>query len=138
MNEEDWERVIRDAIAQSIWNTPPVEEEPMIRLSNWQVIEVSGECRLVGYHAAGHEGRLSTPIQVIESQGLRAVTRSGRVYVLEGPAGSHPDADWVLDRWLHAQGKRRTDIQTLPLDEVSRRLAEQREKEGGSSQGPDR
>jgi hypothetical protein len=110
MKKEDWERVIRDAIAQSIWKTPPVDQEPIIRLFNWQVIE---------------------------SQGLRAVTRSGRVYVLEGPAGSHPDADWVLDRWLHPQGERRTDIRTVPLDEVSGRLAEQREKEGGSSQGFD-
>ena len=130
MNEEDWGRVIRDAIAQSIWKTPPVEEEPVIRLTNWQVFEVTGELRLVGYHGAGGEGRLSTPIQTIESRGLRAVTRSGRVYVLNGPAGSHPDGDWVLDRWLNAQGKKRTDIQILPLEEVLRRLADQGEKEG--------
>ena len=120
----DLDRVIREAIQDSVWETPPVDREPVIRLSDWKVIEVSGELRLVGYHAAGFEGRLSSRIQRLDPSGKRVVTRSGRAYLLEGPAGSHPDADWVLDGWLHAQGKGRSDIRTVPLDEVPGRLAE--------------
>jgi len=118
MENEEVARIIREAIASSVWSTPPVDEEPVIHLSHWQVFDLAGEFRFAGYHDAGQEGRLSTVIQAFDSQTLKAVTRSGRVYVLEGPAGSHPDAEWVLDRWLDARGKRRADIRFVPLNEL--------------------
>lgn len=130
MEESDVARQIRDAIASSIWTVPPIDEEPVIRLTHWQVIDASGELRLVGYHHAGREGRISTSIEAFDPPGLRAVTRSGRTYLLEGPSGSHPDANWVLDRWLQARGERRTDIRVLPLDELSRRVSQPPEGDG--------
>jgi len=48
MENENLARNLRDAIASSIWQNPPVDEEPVIRLSEGQVVDVSGELRVVG------------------------------------------------------------------------------------------
>jgi hypothetical protein len=116
--DDDLKRILGKAIAESIWSTPSVADEPAVRLRNWQVFEVNGERRVLGYHYAAWEGRLSSRIKAIEPQERRIVTRSGRVYHVEGPPGRNPDADWVLDRWMDARKVRPEDVRWIPVDEL--------------------
>jgi hypothetical protein len=117
MDDESLEEIMRDAIKHSIWSVPSVEDEPVVRLTSWRVFELEGLRHLVGYHAAGYEGRVST--RIIEIQpGLRFITASGRVYLLEGPSGFDRDASYVLDRWLHGRKLSRRDIRFVSMEEL--------------------
>lgn len=80
----------------------PVQMEPQTRLTHWQLIKVRDSDNKFTRHLSGladGEGRASTEIMAMDVVGLRATTRSGRVYVLERP-GFHGDAAWVFAQWL--------------------------------------
>ena len=97
----------------SIWLTRPVSEEPSITLTNWAIIETvepEPSRHFVGYHGAGREGRVSSPIVTFDAATLRGVTQTGRVYELTGSPGLNGDAEYVLGRWQRGYKVEVTDI----------------------------
>lgn len=107
----------REMIRNSVWAAAPVEEEPEVRLSKWQVYAVGGGRHFVGYNTTLGEGRVSSVIQSFDRQTRRGVTASGRVYELVGPPGHDPDAEWVFRTWLRIQGLSRNDAVPVPPEE---------------------
>lgn len=53
---------------------------------------------------ADWEGRVCSEIVKFDTQDLRATTKSGRVYKLEGPPGRDLDAEYVFGIWLQGTG----------------------------------
>ena len=99
---------IQSIVANSVWASRPISQEPSIQLIRWQVIQLpDGARHCVGYNLAWPEGRVSSPIVSIDLSTMKVITRSGRVYLLDGPPGWHPDAEHVLGIWLHAHGLQR-------------------------------
>lgn len=84
----------------STWSMPPVSQETTVTLCRWQVFRISmGEEHwdfLRGWDVANCCGRCSTPIIEFDPANRRVVTRSGRVYVLEGESGPDEDAAYVF------------------------------------------
>ena len=103
--------MLEEAIAKSTWNTAPVEDEPEVSLVRWQVFEIDGKRRFLGYNERNYEGRVSSTIITFDEKSKKGITKSGRVYQLIGDAGWDPDADWVLGRWLPINGFVYKDIQ---------------------------
>jgi len=100
---------VENIIRSSIWSTPSVSQQPVVLLVRWQVIEVQTKDQVVqrhfvGYNMMGWEGRVSTAIEHFDPVAKRGITRSGRVYQLEGEPGLDPDALWVWRMWAPAQG----------------------------------
>lgn len=110
------EAIMKEAIANSIWETQPVEDEPQIILDQWQIFEVDGNRHFTGYSAMGREGRVSSRIVTFDEETKRGITRSGRVYQLtETGPGFNGDADYVLGAWLHANGFTREDVEYITI-----------------------
>ena len=107
--------IMEEAIANSIWETQPVEDEPEIILDQWQIFELHGMRHFTGYSHAGREGRVSSPIMTFDEVEKKGITRSGRVYQLAGPAGFNSDADYVLSNWLHKYGFSRDDVEYIKV-----------------------
>ena len=83
-----------------IWATSPVENTPEIMLRAWCVMELKdGDRHFIGYNVTEHEGRVSSKIMIFDSKMMRGITRSGRVYQLDGPSGYDDDAFYVWNRW---------------------------------------
>ena len=83
-----------------IWATAPITREPEVRLSNWQIVEIdAGTWHFVGFNIRLREGRVSSAIVTFDPEARTGVTRSGRVYKLEGEPGTDPDADWTWAGW---------------------------------------
>lgn len=110
------EEQLKKALEQSVWKPDSIVREPEVTLSRWQVFAFQGRRHFVGYNIGGREGRVSSPIQTFDSTTRKGVTASGRVYQLEGPAGHHPDADWVLGRWLQLNGASHNDINFVEVE----------------------
>lgn len=84
-----------------IWGTESVDEQPELTLTSWSVRQLAdGDRHLVGWCVENREGRTTSKIVRFDSQALRGVTSSGRVYQLSGPPGFNTDADYVWSRWL--------------------------------------
>lgn len=85
----------------ALWLTIPIDQQPSLTLSDWQVIELhDGERHFVGYCVENCEGRVSSPIKSFDPATLRGSTATGRVYQLKGAPGLSSDALYVLDNWL--------------------------------------
>jgi len=83
-----------------VWRAQPVQEQSALTLRSWQVVQLpNGERHLVGYCIENKEGRTSSVLRQIDVRTLNVTTRSGRTYVLDGPPGHNPDADYVWKRW---------------------------------------
>ncbi|MGF6931197.1 hypothetical protein OKW41_000336 [Paraburkholderia sp. UCT70] len=83
-----------------VWKAAPLAEKPNIMLSDWCVFEIdAGTRHLVGYNTDNGHGRVSSPIETVDYPSLRARTRSGRVYELQGPTGLPPVACYTWHRW---------------------------------------
>lgn len=84
----------------NVWRTAPVAYEPEILLGHWRIIELpDGDRHFYGYRLDAAEGRVSSKIVTYDPVAKRGVTRSGRVYRLEGESGFHPDAEYVWAAW---------------------------------------
>lgn len=70
-------------------------------LIHWRLIRTDlRETHAVGYNLLAAEGRVSSPLVRLDVVTGTAVTRSGRMYTLDGASGDHPDARYVFDAWL--------------------------------------
>ncbi len=83
-----------------VWRTHPVEEQSTLTLESWKVIELpEGDRHLVGHCVENFEGRVTSVVRQFDPSALRAITKSGRVYLLRGRSGSTLDAEYVWSRW---------------------------------------
>ncbi len=98
----------------SLTPAPGIDEQPHVILTRWSVMELAdtNTRHFVGFKADEGQGRVSSPIQTFDREAMTGVTRSGRIYKLEGPRGQHPDADYVWRIWKHvsAPGVEAVDV----------------------------
>ena len=88
-----------------MWRASPVSVEPEVVLVSWSVVEAqTGERHFVGYCVRNRQGRVSSAIKSFNLQTRQGVTRSGRIYLLEGEPGRDADADYVWERWAAVNG----------------------------------
>lgn len=109
MEIENLEKIARAAELLSIWRPATVEQQPHVKLTRWRVFQVSANLEHKGDSIhfvgdAGYEGRVSSPIVEYDEKTQRGVSRSGRVYELDGPTGSSSDALYVWGVWLDRVG----------------------------------
>jgi hypothetical protein len=84
----------------AVRNAASVAERPQVELIRWRIMRTnSGDMHFVGCETLGHSGRVSSAIADFDATGCLGVTRSGRVYLLSGPSGFHPAAQYVWARW---------------------------------------
>jgi hypothetical protein len=96
-----------------IWSLPPVSSEPCIRLLEWRIFEIVPQRtrHFVGLNIGDRTRRVSSAVLEFDSEALRGVTRSGRIYTLVGPTGYSDDAQYVWQRWCSANGvQQSTDV----------------------------
>ena len=98
-----------------IWNVPPPDIEPVAMLVIWRVFETNlGTRHFVGFDPIAEEGRVSSAIVGLDTDGACGSTSSGRVYRLEGPPGDHPDAAATWADWARHNGvTRASDVTEL-------------------------
>ncbi|MFM0658600.1 hypothetical protein [Paraburkholderia sediminicola] len=79
-----------------IWKSPPVELQPLVFLSRWQVMETDEGFRyFIGHNMETMSGRASTCIVKFDPETLRGVTGSGRIYELVGESGVDTEANYL-------------------------------------------
>lgn len=84
-----------------IWKTLPVTGQFHLTLVRWRIFETErGERHFVGHCLEHERGRVSSAIERFDADTGRGITRSGRVYQLDGPASQDSDADYVLAVWV--------------------------------------
>lgn len=84
----------------TVRNVASIAERPEVELIRWRIMRTSsGDMHFVGCETLGHSGRVSSGIADFDATAGRGVTRSGRVYLLAGPSGFHPAAQYVWTRW---------------------------------------
>jgi ATP-dependent Lon protease len=101
----------RGSVKQKVRNVMPIHtiapvwQEPEESIEQWSVREIlcgdSSERtqHLVGYIARRGSGRVTSPIQSFDRDKMTIITRSGRVYRLEGQPGFNADAEYVWAHW---------------------------------------
>ena len=84
----------------------PIARVPHFTLDAWSVYEVpmDGEDKpwtrhFSGFSREGCNGRVSSPVESFDPATRCGLTRSGRVYLLEGFPGMNGDAFYVWGRW---------------------------------------
>lgn len=88
-----------------IWLPATAQDEPDVTLTSWGAFEVliprigRPTMHVVGYSNEGREGRVSSSFTKLDAKRGQVITKSGRVYRLEGPPELHPDADYVWQQW---------------------------------------
>ncbi|ANB77352.1 hypothetical protein AYM40_35340 [Paraburkholderia phytofirmans OLGA172] len=82
----------------SIGKVKPLTEEHDIVLIRWRVLRAdNGTDRLVGARLDDFDGRVSSALTEFDRERMVATTRSGRVYLLQGPPGYNADAEYVWE-----------------------------------------
>lgn len=89
-----------------IWMAAPVGEQPVIELLQWRILETTpdAERHFVGRNVHSFDGRISSPIQFVDTDRRQGITSSGRVYVLIGPSGGVAVSQYVWDEWCDRHG----------------------------------
>ena len=91
---------IRALLFEKLW----VEAEPKTTLINWSIHELifpiyEGAGRhLVGNTSTG-SARVTSEIKHFDPKNRKITTRSGRIYTLQGAAGTSEDSAFILERW---------------------------------------
>lgn len=88
-----------------IWKVLPITDEPEIKMTQWQVIELpNGDRHFVGYNYRQWEGRVSSKIEYFDPKTMSGITESNRRYQLEGRPGHNKDAAYVWAQWMRING----------------------------------
>lgn len=85
----------------------PVCDQPNTVMTHWRLVQVRCTDGRRTRHLVGRadwEGRVCSEIVKFDTQDLRATTKSGRVYKLEGPPGRDLYAEYVFGIWLQGTG----------------------------------
>lgn len=84
----------------TVWKVASLALQASIVLESWAIVLVDGhDWHFVGYASCNCEGRVSSKIEHFDLEARTGRTASGRIYRLEGPPGSDPDARYVFERW---------------------------------------
>jgi hypothetical protein len=98
-----------------IWPVDPASNSS-ITLVRWRIFETDiGERHFVGFNITDGEGRVSSAIEQFDADARSGVTRSGRIYRLEGPAGRDADALYTWNLWCIANNVKHWDDVTTHL-----------------------
>jgi len=103
LDKEYIEKLRELAEKESVYRPTPVTDEPVTSLYQWMVytVELPGmegnTIHFVGW--TGWEGRVSSAIQAYDPTTKEGVSRSGRIYKLEGHSGYNSDAVYVWATW---------------------------------------
>lgn len=90
----------------SVWLPPTAEEQPEVSLVCWGAFEVlvpelgAPTIHVVGIRAQSGEGRVSSPVEMVDAATRCVVTSTGRRYRLVGAPGMQGDALYVWQRWV--------------------------------------
>ena len=85
-----------------IWNTTSVDENPVLELAAWMVVEVTPpgtDRHFVGWNLTEREGRTSSKIVSYDKETKIGITNSGRQYKLVGEPGLDGDAVYTFTKW---------------------------------------
>lgn len=85
----------------------PVFWQPFAVMTRWRLFQLRGPTGRRSRHLVGSadgEGRVCSALTNIDLVTLTAVSGSGRFYLLEGPPGHDPDAQYVWDAWTRFTG----------------------------------
>lgn len=92
----------------TVWRIEPVSVLPHITLNAWSVFEVPMDgpnkpwtTHFTGFALEKCKGQVSSPVEKFDPSTRCGVTRSERVYQLEGPPGCNSDAFYVWGLWRH-------------------------------------
>ena len=97
--QDDLNSVLLALIAESVWTTSSVSDEPQIKLIHWDIKQdTAGNGYFVGTRADNGRGRVSTAIVEFDPERRRGRTQSGRIYELQGAPGysSNGEYFWSL------------------------------------------
>jgi hypothetical protein len=89
----------------NVWPVAPVEERPSVTLRRWQVVQVplpeleGATMHFIGDSMEDSQGQVSSPILTFDPASGKGVSRSGRIYKLEGPPSYSGDAEYVWRVW---------------------------------------
>lgn len=85
----------------SIWGMPSVEDQPTVTLIRWRVLRLKAQQvsidLVLGWCMEDGHARMSTPINHHDAAARTLTTKSGRVYVVEGPHDYDEDAQYILE-----------------------------------------
>lgn len=90
-------------LAEFIWAADATQ--PPVTLRNWRAVTLKRTAvyverlHLYGLNVESYEGRMSSEVVTFDVAKRVAKTLSGRLYILDGPAGHHPDASWTFHGW---------------------------------------
>ncbi|MGP8438944.1 hypothetical protein ACT2FY_27175 [Paraburkholderia fungorum] len=94
-----------------IRKSPPVELQPIVFLSRWQVMETDeGSRYFIGRNMERGSGRASTRIVKFDPTTRRGVTGSGRIYELVGESGVDKAANYLWAVTCAQTGMSSTDV----------------------------
>ena len=89
-----------------VWPIEPIEDHPSVTLRSWAAFEVPlhghdqpWTRHLAGYSCEDRQGQVCSPVQSFDPATGQCVTRSGRVYLLQGRPGLDQDPEYVWRRW---------------------------------------
>jgi len=97
----------RPSLPPSIHLIGPVSREPVAAMTHWRLFQLRGPTGRRSRHLVGRangEGRVCSALANINLATLAAVSGSGRFYLLQGPPGHDPDAQYVWDTWSRFTG----------------------------------
>jgi hypothetical protein len=88
-----------------LWQPRSVTDEPDVMLIRWEIYRINDDAlHFVGTRADKGSGRVSSTIVQLDLERRIGVTRSGRVYVLQGRPGADADACYVWNSWCRLNG----------------------------------
>ena len=105
MQGDDSNSFLLTLIAESVWTTSSVSDEPQIELIHWDIKQdTAGNAYFVGNRADNGSGRVSTAIVEFDPERRRGRTQSGRVYELLGAQGYSSNGEYVWSIYKVANG----------------------------------
>ena len=98
----------------SIWGMPSVEDQPTVTLIRWRVLRLKVKKisidLVLGWCLEDGHARMSTPIKQHDAKARTLTTKSGRVYVVEGPHDYDDDAQYILEEHFGRLAHKAIDV----------------------------
>jgi hypothetical protein len=95
----------------TVWNIDSIEKRPDVTLTDWAVFEVPlngldqpWTRHFAGWSCEDSQGQVGSAIRGFDPATGACVTKSGRVYRLQGRPGLSADAEYVWNRWKRIAG----------------------------------
>ncbi|MEO8000671.1 MAG: hypothetical protein ABI644_02260 [Arenimonas sp.] len=100
----------------SIWGMPSVQDQPTVTLIRWRVLRLKAKKLsidlVLGWCLEHNHARMSTPIMQHDSKARTLATKSGRVYIVEGPHDYDDDAQYIFEEHFGRAARKAVDVST--------------------------